>query len=372
MMFQMRWALVRGILLVGFCTLLRSGGCGQMVANQFLRPRIESERKDVLLAERRRVQREWGNYCHDFSWLGTDGFHMRAMILTPREAPEVLAPAATLPEDSRAEGGRRSNLLERLLGLRRVKLPETPPRGLIVLLHGLSDRKEGMLANAEWFARHGYVAVSVDLRAHGQSQGRYTTFGRRERWDMVALLNNLQLDGFDTSHVGAMGTSLGAATALQWAAVDERVKAVVAIAPFASLNEEVAHLNAIQARQVSPFVLHVLEWAAEAAAEFRINEVSPLQAIAHRRVPVYLIHGNDDQVIPAEQSDQLFAAAAGPAVLEHVPGAGHHDVWWKLGTGLLMRATDWMECYVVHDGESAPHWVGHFENRNMSVTLLTR
>ena len=69
----------------------------------------------------------------------------------------------------------------------------------------------------ELFAKHGYDAVCVDLRAHGQSAGWYTSFGAHEKWDMVALLDTLGRRGVNVSRVGVLGHSLGAATALQWA-----------------------------------------------------------------------------------------------------------------------------------------------------------
>lgn len=68
-------------------------------------------------------------------------------------------------------------------------VPFGPTRGTIVLLHGLGDRKEGMLEFAETFANAGYLTIAPDLRGHGDSSARYTTFGWLERWDCVALLN---------------------------------------------------------------------------------------------------------------------------------------------------------------------------------------
>src|SRR5688572_15208581 len=42
------------------------------------------------------------------------------------------------------------------------------PRGTVLVLHGINDKKESMLGVGKHLAGHGYRAVLVDLRAHGR------------------------------------------------------------------------------------------------------------------------------------------------------------------------------------------------------------
>ena len=58
---------------------------------------------------------------------------------------------------------------------------------------------------------------------------------------------------------------------------------------------------------------------------FDPSSVRPIEAMGRIRVPVLIVHGTDDQVVPIEHSRDLVDAAAGPARLVALPGQGHND-----------------------------------------------
>jgi len=105
-------------------------------------------------------------------------------------------------------------------------------RGTILLLHGYSIRKETMTPWAFVLAQAGYRVILVDLRGHGQSTGKIFSCGKYETSDLVQTLDYLSAKGICCDKVGVLGISFGADLALQWAARDSRVAAVVAIAAY--------------------------------------------------------------------------------------------------------------------------------------------
>lgn len=115
----------------------------------------------------------------------------------------------------------------------RVVDPKLPPRATIFVLHGIRDKKDNLRHFAEHLSEAGYRAVLVDARGHGASTGQWLTYGVQESRDLSRLVDALAVDG----PVGVMGISYGGATAIEWAARDPRVRAAVAVAPFASLRE---------------------------------------------------------------------------------------------------------------------------------------
>jgi dipeptidyl aminopeptidase/acylaminoacyl peptidase len=121
--------------------------------------------------------------------------------------------------------------------LRGWKIRPSDPNGdWILLFHGIADNRTGVLGPATFLLQHGYSVVMMDLRAQGESGGAMATYGWKERYDTVAITNAL----YSTEtirHLGALGVSLGAAIALQSAAVEPRIEAVVAEDPFANLRE---------------------------------------------------------------------------------------------------------------------------------------
>ncbi|HKP64744.1 MAG TPA: hypothetical protein VJV78_48740 [Polyangiales bacterium] len=73
--------------------------------------------------------------------------------------------------------------------------PPGVPRGTIAVLHGIRASKLGELGSARAHARRGYRALILDSRGHGESSGRYLSYGVHESRDLVAVLDALQRRG---------------------------------------------------------------------------------------------------------------------------------------------------------------------------------
>jgi uncharacterized protein len=114
--------------------------------------------------------------------------------------------------------------------------PKNPNGNWVLLYHGISDNRTGNLAHAEFLLTNNYSVVMMDSRAHGQSRGDIATYGWKERDDTRAIVDALY-SGENVRHLYALGVSMGAAIALQSAAVEPRIEAVVAEDPFESLRE---------------------------------------------------------------------------------------------------------------------------------------
>ncbi|MGA8143652.1 MAG: alpha/beta fold hydrolase [Candidatus Acidiferrales bacterium] len=205
--------------------------------------------------------------------------------------------------------------------------PASPNGDWVLLYHGVSDNRTGMLGHAEFLLRHGYSVVMMDSRAHGESGGDMCTYGWKERVDTVAVTDALY-GSEKVRHLYALGVSMGAAIALQSAAVEPRIEAVVAEAPFANLREVSYDYAGLD---VSPLLGKTLFRPASMIAlgsvqkegGFNPSDVSPEKAVAARPVPILLICGSADHRIPCRHSQRIEKSAAGPAELWIVKGAGH-------------------------------------------------
>lgn len=114
--------------------------------------------------------------------------------------------------------------------------PPLPTGDWVLLFHGIGDNRTGAVGHAEFLLRHGYSVVIMDLRAQGESGGDMATYGWKEHWDTVGITGSLYASE-KVRHLFALGVSLGAAIALQSAAVEPHIEAVAAEAPFANLRE---------------------------------------------------------------------------------------------------------------------------------------
>jgi pimeloyl-ACP methyl ester carboxylesterase len=200
-------------------------------------------------------------------------------------------------------------------------------RGTILYLHGVADNRGSALPALQRFPERGFAVVAYDSRAHGDSGGTFCTYGFYEKRDLQRVIDQLE-----SGPVIVIGSSLGAAVAIQAAAVDTRIKAVVAAESFSDLRTV--------ATERAPWffttgAIHRAFVQAEGLGRFSVDDVSPLAAARRIRVPVLLIHGADDKETPPEHSRTVFEALGGPRQLLIVEGAGHNQslqpwVWSRI------------------------------------------
>ena len=191
-------------------------------------------------------------------------------------------------------------------------------RGTLVYLHGVSDNRGTSVGIADHFLARGFEVVAYDSRAHGQSTGDVCTYGFYEKQDLARVL-----DRVEKKPIVLMGVSMGAAIALQAAAADRRVAAVVAVSPYADLRTaaaERAPFFASKGNLADAFKI------AEAEGKFRVDDVSPTAAAGHITVPTLLVHGDHDDETPHVHSQRIFAALHEPKRLILVPNATHYHV----------------------------------------------
>jgi uncharacterized protein len=190
-------------------------------------------------------------------------------------------------------------------------------RGTIVYLHGLSDNRGTGAWIAAHFVKRGFDVLAYDSRAHGESEGQACTYGYYEKRDLARALDSLGAD-----KVALMGSSMGAAVALQAAAEDRRVKTVVAIATISDLRTAAfERAPFIASRKNIESALRI----AEDEGHFHVDEVSPVAAAARIAAPVMLIHGAEDPETPYAHSQRVYAALHDPKRILIVPHAKHND-----------------------------------------------
>jgi pimeloyl-ACP methyl ester carboxylesterase len=200
-------------------------------------------------------------------------------------------------------------------------------RGTIVWLHGVADNRGSAIGTVERFGPRGFDIIAYDSRAHGDSGGDACTYGFYEKQDLQRVVDTL-----DRGPIFLVGDSLGGAVALQEAAQDSRITAVVAAEAFSDLRTVATE------RAPTMFTAPTLRKAFQRVAgegHFNVDAVSPERAAASIRVPVLLIHGDADIDTPPEHSRRIFAALKGPKRLILVPGATHDqslrpEVWREI------------------------------------------
>ena len=217
--------------------------------------------------------------------------------------------------------------------------------GSIIYLHGITDSKVSGLNYARELAKFGYEVFLIDMRRHGDSEGKYCTYGYYEKNDVAALIDKIQSenqggeqDGIDITLVGV---SMGAAIAIQTAAMEKRVSRVIAVAPFYDLFSIALDHQVRKIGIKSKILMKLVLSRAEKIARFKAAEVSPAHDIPKIHVPILIVHGTEDKTVKSEYSRRLKELNENARLLV-IPNAGHIDVLEKGGKAYLEQLVEFI------------------------------
>ncbi|HET9803941.1 MAG TPA: alpha/beta hydrolase [Candidatus Acidoferrum sp.] len=197
----------------------------------------------------------------------------------------------------------------------------------VLLFHGVSDNRIGVVGQSEFLLQRGYNVVMMDTRSHGESGGPIATYGWLERKDTSAIVDALELTE-KPQHLFALGESMGAGIALQSAGNDSRIEAVVAAASFANLQEAAYDYAGLREYPWLGKTLFapgawLMVYRGARLAGFPGAEVSSEKSVASRPFAVYIICDAVDHALPCRHSEMIFRAARGPKEFWRVPRAYH-------------------------------------------------
>jgi pimeloyl-ACP methyl ester carboxylesterase len=188
-------------------------------------------------------------------------------------------------------------------------LPDAEPEAGVVILAGAGSHKETHFDFARGCRDDGLAALAFDARGHGGSEGE---FGPGSPDDALAMAELLRAHA---AQVALRGSSMGGFVALQAAARDQDLCAVVAICPA----PEDLLLRLVRAETPELFRCDV-----EATVAW-LESTSVYEAAARLgpETGLLLLHARGDEQVPYTVSEELHAAAHEPKRLLLMPG-GHH------------------------------------------------
>jgi dipeptidyl aminopeptidase/acylaminoacyl peptidase len=215
----------------------------------------------------------------------------------------------------------------------------------IIICHGLGANKSDFTDLAAFLARRGYLVLTFDFRAHGESEGSRTSLGYHEQKDVSAALHYLySRSEVDQGRIGIFGFSLGGSTAILAAAETRKFRAVAADSAFTSLRDQ-AHqaITGYYHLPAFPFVdLSVLGY--ELYYQTRVRNIDPESAVgAISPASILIIAGEGDDMIPAENGRRLYHAAQEPKELWVIPVGGHGGTVAAAGNEYNKRVGDFFD-----------------------------
>lgn len=207
--------------------------------------------------------------------------------------------------------------------------PNPHVREAILICHGFHGAAMDLHEPAIVLQNAGYNVLTFDFRSCGSSEGRTTSAGFWEVQDVLGALTYLKSrPEVDAQAIGLYGFSMGGSTAIMAAAYTPEVKALVTDSAFASLPDLLTFsFKRFFRLPRFPFATTTV-WFTQYFTKMVYKEVKPYEALQQlkttgRRLPILIIHGENDQAVPVSQAQKLFEAAAEPKQLWVVPNSNH-------------------------------------------------
>lgn len=230
----------------------------------------------------------------------------------------------------------------------------TRPRGTVILLPGYGIGKLSMLPWALMLGQAGYESILVDLRAQGQSTGKYVTYGVLESRDLVQLVAALRRVGLIRGRLGLLGDSMGAVTALLAAAHIPRLAAIVAISPYARASTAIpryARLALWYGDLIPSESWRAAERKAGRIASVNLADADPINIVPEIDVPVLYVQGGRDKLVSSTQARRL-AARTPRSRLMAFPTLGHLQMSEDFA-GLAQPIINWYNRYLARNHRQA-------------------
>ena len=195
--------------------------------------------------------------------------------------------------------------------------PPGPPKGTVLFFHGNAENMSTHVNAVLWLVKAGYLVFAFDYRGYGSSDGTPDIPGVN-RDGVAALEFVLRIPGGEGNGVVVFGQSLGGAIATYAVANSPRkgeVKALIVDSAFAGYR------RIVRDKLIAGIVTLPLAWPASWTVEDGYSPERWIGSVAP--VPVVVIHGTKDAVVPFSHGERLYRLAGQPKGFWKVEGGGH-------------------------------------------------
>jgi fermentation-respiration switch protein FrsA (DUF1100 family) len=189
-------------------------------------------------------------------------------------------------------------------------LPLAGARRTVLLCNGNAGNMGYRLDRArEMQRRLGVSVLLFDYRGYGKSEGSPDEAGTY-RDARAAYRHAVEAKGVPPQDLVLFGESLGAAVAVQ-VALERPASALILESAFTSIPD--------MARSAYPFLPPV--------GPLIRTRYETLAKVPQLALPLLVLHGERDKIVPFAQGRRVFEAAGGPKRFFAIPGAGHNDTY---------------------------------------------
>lgn len=209
--------------------------------------------------------------------------------------------------------------------------------------HGAGIKDFGAIA--KFYYEHQCNVLLFDQRAHGESQGRFICYGVKERYDLLGWIRKVNETVGPDLPIYLDGVSMGGATVLMATELElpSNVVGIVADCGFTSPHDIFVHILKNNVRIPKYPILFFANIICRIRAGVWFKEADTLRALQKNEIPVLFIHGDIDDFVPTEMTEQNYEACKGKKELVLVEGAGHALSYYTDQEGVKQKIMEFMQ-----------------------------
>ncbi|HHD2591896.1 TPA: alpha/beta hydrolase [Clostridium perfringens] len=208
---------------------------------------------------------------------------------------------------------------------------ENPTNKFIVLVHGVSICYVGSLKYFDIFYRNCFNVLIVNQRRHGKSEGKYSTYGFYEKYDVNMWIEYLKSRFGNDIILGLHGESMGAGTVMETIPLNDSIKFVIEDCGYSNFHELIgfqithAYKNRLVRKILRPSLIFA-NFFMKTKAKFSMKKIVPIDIVSSTSLPMMFIHGKEDYFVPWYMAVDLYKAKTkGYKELYLVEGAKHAE-----------------------------------------------
>lgn len=212
------------------------------------------------------------------------------------------------------------------LKLRGTYIPVEDPKACVILFHGYrSSGIQDFGGLLPFYAEKGFSVLMVTQRACGESEGKYITFGIKERKDALRWAEYMDERLQGNLPILLHGLSMGASAVMMAAnlPLPKRVVGLVADCGFTAPYDIIAHCGKQWFKLPAFPLVNMLSGVSKMITGCGYRDCSTLDTLAESVLPVLLIHGGKDTFVPTYMTELNFKAAKNCVGKLIVPDASH-------------------------------------------------
>lgn len=210
----------------------------------------------------------------------------------------------------------------------------------VIILHALTGKKENRTINflAKNLPNFDYNTIQFDFSGHGESEGKLgeATISKQLE-DIISVLNGIKT--INTRELIVIGNSFSVLTALAFSKNNPSVKSLILLSGRANYLEYINNLERIG----NKYRLFGNKFIDENFVE-DYKKYNPLENIRSIDIPILIIHGENDGVVPVENAELFYNnSKSKKKELVIIKGADHRYSDIKFKKEILKKVIEFLK-----------------------------